>query len=103
MNHRHLIAALAAFALIGVSSGAQARDEATVMAADNGRWIAAQGNAALVELHFELTRELHASLKPLLPTVVEPAFGTVAAQAEAEPGSLQKVSTETEPAPAQAL
>jgi hypothetical protein len=68
INRRPLAQALIAIALIGGSAGAQAADSmSTRVASSLGRWIAAQGDAALNELSEDLKQSLSKTLKPLLP------------------------------------
>ncbi|MDB5967618.1 MAG: hypothetical protein JWQ90_68 [Hydrocarboniphaga sp.] len=67
-NRRPLAHAVLAIALIGGSAGAQAADGMSSRVASGlGRWIAAQGNAALSELSEDLKRDLAERLQPLLP------------------------------------
>ena len=78
--------ALAA-ALMGVHAGAQAKDGITQRIATGvGRVIAAQGNAALLQIRDELRERLEQDIEPLLPedvaapaAVVEPARELAAA------------------------
>lgn len=88
INRRPLAAALA-IALIGASTGAQAADGISGRVASGlGRWIAAQGNAALDELREDLKRDLSQRLQPLLPE-----------RAAAEPDALRKVGNDPDAAP----
>lgn len=82
---RPLARTFLAIALIAGSAGAQAAD------AGLGRWIAAQGNVALQELHRDLKRDLAQRLQPMLPDS--------AMLAEAD-STLVKVGNEAETAPA---
>jgi hypothetical protein len=68
INRRPLAQVVLAIALIGGSAGAQAADSVGGRVANGlGRWIAAQGNAALNELREDLKRDLSQRLQPLLP------------------------------------
>lgn len=68
INRRPLAQAVLVIALIGGSAGAQAADGMSNRVASGlGRWIAAQGNAALNELREDLKRDLSERLQPLLP------------------------------------
>lgn len=61
-------------ALALLASGPVAAEEspgarAAIVAANSvGRWIASQGNQALIQIRAELRRDLAESLKPLLPS-----------------------------------
>jgi hypothetical protein len=59
---RPLAQTFLAIALIAGSAGAEAAGDANL-----GRWIAAQGNAALQELQHDLKRDLAQRLQPMLP------------------------------------
>ncbi|TJY60797.1 hypothetical protein E4T66_09015 [Sinimarinibacterium sp. CAU 1509] len=71
MNHPHrniLKTALAAVALLGVSVSAQADESLTQRVATGvGQVIAAQGNAALMQIREELQQRLIETVSPLMP------------------------------------
>ncbi|WP_428312274.1 hypothetical protein [Hydrocarboniphaga sp.] len=68
INRRPLAQAALAIVLIAGSAAAQAADGiGSRVGAGLGRWIAAQGNAALSELREDLKRDLSERLQPLLP------------------------------------
>ena len=92
-QHRHLAQALIALTLIAASTGAaQAADGIGSRVGSNvGRWIAAQGNAALQELQQDLKRDLVDRLKPLLPASDAPM---------ASESPAHKVGNDLAPAPA---
>lgn len=91
-RHRVLAAALLALSSLSAQAAERAPDRQ-----DHSGWIAAQGNAALAELHAELVADLRQRLRPLLPSPV-----TVLADERRENG-LQKVSADAAVASAQAL
>lgn len=92
IKHRTLAQTVAAIALIAGSAGAQAAADGSRSGV--GRWIAAQGNAALQQLHQDLRKDLSQRLQPILPD------SAVVADAAAEP--LIKVGNDADTAPAAA-
>lgn len=69
LKRNTLKAALAATALLGISATAQADDSLTHRVATGvGQVIAAQGNAALIQIREELQQRLIETVSPLLPS-----------------------------------
>ena len=68
LTRKSLSTFVLAAALMGVHAGAQAQDSITQrMATGVGRVIAAQGNAALLQIRDELRERLEQDIEPLLP------------------------------------
>lgn len=68
MNRKPLVALIASLLLLAAAPGAQAASDPTQRVSTGvGRWIAAQGNAALRDITEDMRRELERDLRPLVP------------------------------------
>jgi len=92
INPRPLAQTFLALALIAGGASAQAAETVrSGVSTGMGRWIAAQGNVALQQMHRDLKRDLAERLQPMLPDA------EMVVEADS---TLVKVGNEAEAAPA---